>query len=227
MDKRIYEYPLFISYPRTGAHWLNCVMELYFDRPRLREKRVTFLDPARDDWMWFHDHDPALEIKHEDALYLFRDPVDTIFSNIAYDLANSKLRVINILANITPLTVSEKIILSHCKRYRRHLEKWLTGPNKARTYIIYDKIKVVPESEFKKICDHFGTKINPDRLHQALERASRGNIVKRAGVLGGFPGMRKDMLKEQYKILRSDFRQKWQDRINREVVTKNLESFFG
>ena len=57
-DPRIDQYPLFISYPRTGSHWINAVMELYFDRPRLRERRTTFMDKSRTDWMWFHDHDP-------------------------------------------------------------------------------------------------------------------------------------------------------------------------
>jgi len=225
MDKRINEYPLFISYPRTGAHWLNCVMELYFDRPRLRKKRVTFLDPAREDWMWFHDHDIFLEIKHEDVLYLYRVPVDTIFSNIAYELVNSRWRIFYILTNRTPLTVPEKVVLWHCRRYREHLIKWLTGPNKARTRITYDKIRTETESEFKKICDHFSVAFNPDRMYQAFEKASKENIVNKAEKLGGFPGMRKDMLKEKYKDLRSDFKEKWQERIGEEIMTDDLKEF--
>src|SRR5438552_2054967 len=84
-DPRMNLLPLFISFPRTGAHWINCVMECYFDRPRLRERRVTFLDRSRTDWMWFHDHDMKLDVRHADVLLLYREPVATVFSNLVYD----------------------------------------------------------------------------------------------------------------------------------------------
>ena len=30
INKLIQKYPLFVSYPRSGAHWINSMMELYF-----------------------------------------------------------------------------------------------------------------------------------------------------------------------------------------------------
>lgn len=35
-DSMMEDMPVFISYPRSGSNWLNSIMELYFDRPRLR-----------------------------------------------------------------------------------------------------------------------------------------------------------------------------------------------
>ena len=70
----IQNLPLFMSYPRTGAHWINAVMELYFDKPRLPEVRATYMKPERRDWMWYHDHDIGpvckLMIEHDNVLYL-------------------------------------------------------------------------------------------------------------------------------------------------------------
>ena len=73
-DVRMEHLPLFISYPRSGSNWINCILELYFNRPRLRAGPITFLKNKgkRKDYMWFHDHDifSDLNVKHNNISYL-------------------------------------------------------------------------------------------------------------------------------------------------------------
>lgn len=124
--------PLFISYLRTGAHWINCVMELYFDRPRLREERITFLDRSRNDWMWFHDHDYELKIKHENVLYLYREPISTIYSNLIYQYYDDRRFALPFRFIRWNNVFSEENVTRFAEHYRNHMLKWLFSDERAK-----------------------------------------------------------------------------------------------
>ena len=71
----------FISYPRTGTHWLVNLIELYTDK-----NRYDIMD---------YTHDDKLISKHEDVdVYLFREPVYVIYS---YHKANKTLDIKTII----------------------------------------------------------------------------------------------------------------------------------
>ena len=96
-----------VSFPRTGSHWLRIIMELYYERPLLTR---TFHFPNRRDYLLLHTHDMCLQIVRNDVIYLYRHPVDTIYSQLRYyqEPAHERLR-----------------ILHWTQRYACHLAKWL------------------------------------------------------------------------------------------------------
>lgn len=173
MDK----YPLFISYPRTGSHWVNCLMELYFDRPRLREYRVTFIDLSRKDYMWFHDHDHHLDLKinpNWKVLYLQRNPVDTIYSNLQYNKAEKEK---NILKSYKDIDFLEEDVIKEATQYKRHLEKWLINNKESvKTIITYDELKNNFFEEFKKICQYFNKEYSEERANRVREYVTKERL---------------------------------------------------
>ena len=70
-----------VSFPRTGSHWLRMMMELYFERPSLVR---IFYYPERKAYLTLHTHDLNLDVERSNVIYLYRDPVDTIYSQLQY-----------------------------------------------------------------------------------------------------------------------------------------------
>jgi hypothetical protein len=129
------------------------VMELYFDRPRLREERITFLDMSRTDWMWFHDHDYELKIKHENVLYLYREPISTIYSNLIYQYYDDRRFVLPFRFIRWNNVFNEKNGTRLAEHYRNHMLKWLLSADRGRIVISHDRMQIDRNEEFKKICN--------------------------------------------------------------------------
>lgn len=207
-ERWIPKLPLFISFPRTGSEWLNCVMELYFDRPRLRSLRITFLPPERTDWMWFHDHDHRLTLQHSNVLYLYRRAPETVYSYMVYDYTSRHPEVLRREERIDPLEAPEEVVRRYCEAYQAHLRKWLQGPQRARTAITYEQLMSDREATFRRICAHFGEPFEVDRMQRAFAVPTKEAMVKVASESGGH-GMQDHVLEQDYKARRGEFITQW------------------
>src|SRR5690606_25937856 len=76
------EKPFLVSFPRTGSHWLRMILELYFERPLLT--RTFYYFDKEDDYLLLHTHDMGLTLLRENIIYIHRNPVDTVYSQINY-----------------------------------------------------------------------------------------------------------------------------------------------
>tara|TARA_R110000824_G_scaffold389160_1_gene585111 strand:+ start:4118 stop:4897 length:780 start_codon:yes stop_codon:yes gene_type:complete len=221
--------PLFISYPRTGSHWINAVMELYLDRPRLPPVRATFLDSSRSDWGWFHDHDTiawdTLHIKSEGpfgVIYLYRNPVDTVFSWIIYNFNNGQS------LKKLPIDRLNNLVTAVSQQYRDHLNKWLIE-TPAKVSVRYENFRKDPVEEFSKIHsywygpDNMENKYNREQAQSCFNMVTQEALSKRRTepyTLSDF------MLTGQYKKDRIAFKEQYEDKINSIVITEQLKEFF-
>ena len=223
-DPRIDQYPLFISYPRTGSHWINAVMELYFDRPRLRERRTTFMDKSRTDWMWFHDHDhPRLDIARNADLYLYRDPVETVFSYLNYQHNEAMRKPFfgrREKKAFTDFDAAE--IEAECHSYRANLEKWL-APGRSRAAVRHDRFKSDRHGEFRKITDVFGQPFDAARCDAAFSRVTQEALVEQ---MGDRIPLGKHMLSDDYRTGREHFRETWSARVREICCAGSLAAWF-
>ena len=119
-----------VSFPRTGSHWLRMLMELYFQRPSLT--LVFFLHENRY-YLSLHTHDLSLDLIRENVIYLYRSPVDTIYSQLIY--------------NEESFTRTESVIY-WAQSYARHLQKWLIQDNFTlkKTVVSYEELRQNPET---------------------------------------------------------------------------------
>ncbi len=202
------DFPFLVSFPRTGSHWLRMLMELAFGRPSL--VRVFFY-PDRRDYLAFHSHDipgdQAYPVERRNVLYLYRDPVDTVFSQLRFhgeDPADA--------------AAADR----WASLYGAHLAKWLLEESftRRKTILTYETMRENLPAEFARVAAHLDQPFDATRLAEAAAwvdkerlktlvgsvrpevvrtedgydearrafRAARGGAVWRA-VLAGRPGL--------------------------------------
>lgn len=164
---KVIEDPRFtylVSFPRTGSHWLRMLMELYFEKPSLM--RVFYFHDATE-FTCLHHHDEDLELMGRwDVIYLYRDPVDTIYSQMKYYKEDLQ---------------SRKRLMYWSELYGKHVSKWLFQETftKKKTILTYEGLKKDLQAEFRKICEHFGMPFDASRLEQVSGQVSKAAVKKR------------------------------------------------
>jgi hypothetical protein len=215
-DKVVVDYlennpyvPYFISYPRTGSHWIRYVMEKYFKKPSLV---VIYEYVNSKEFTSYHTHDfngdddtSVGDIKKENVIYLYRDPVDTIYSMIKYKNM--------VLSN-------EETIKINVECYRNHLTKWLIDDNftKNKLIIKYENFKNNFSLEFKKICDYYKVDFDSSKLNDIIEGLDKTKIKKEStNQYSKIDNTR------TYDIDRSNFKENYTDLINDIMFNNNLQ----
>lgn len=219
-------YPVFISFPRTGSHWINCLAELYFDRPRLRHARVSLLpDRSRTDYMWIHDHDDLCQqpvLPHKNVIYLYRNPVATVYSNLMYSQFEAH-KTADVYQN---LDFCEQAVESLALRYRSNLLKWLTNPQfHAKTVIRYERAVADPMSALRQFVDHFSVVWQPAKALELIQFVTKERLASAEDAYA--PALNLGLVSELYRNNRIIFEQKWAPLINQLVVTDALQPFFS
>jgi hypothetical protein len=152
-----------ISFPRTGSHWLRMIAELYFDRPSLTR---IFYKHNNDDYLFLHDHDIDLNLVRKNVIYLYRNPVDTVYSQLCYYKES---------------LADPKRIVYWSELYGRHLDKWLHNALfcAKKTVITYEGLEKDIFTEFSKVTHHFGKTIYRNLLEEVLKHVSKSAIKRK------------------------------------------------
>lgn len=151
-----------VSYSRTGSHWLRLLIELYFERPLLPR---TFYFPHKHNYLLFHTHDMDLQEKNKNVIYLYRDPVDTIYSQLCYYGEP--------IDNLTA-------ILHWTHLYACHLAKWLVDETftTRKTIVRYEGLTTDIVTEFGKIVRHFEEEYDSSKLQKCAAIVSKERITR-------------------------------------------------
>ena len=192
------DFPYLVSFSRTGSHWLRMIMELYFEKPSL--VRAFYFKDA-DNFTCYHTHDMDLELKRENVIYLYRNPVETVYSQLCYykeDPDNEERR-----RHWTNL-------------YARHLAKWLVREDftRKKTVITYEGMKADMAHEFAKICLHFGEKLDAHKLAAVLEKVSKVELKKKTA-----HDEQVVNLSAEYQTSRKTFADKYSNQIYSEIYS--------
>lgn len=201
------DFPYLVSYSRTGSHWLRMIMELYFEKPAL--SRIFYFKDATD-FTCYHRHDMDLDLRRENVIYLYRNPVETVYSQLCY-------------YNESPDDEARRRHWTNL--YARHLSKWLVYDDftKKKTVLTYEGMKSDMHAVIKKLCDHFGKDFDPARLDTALTRVSKDELKKKTQ-----HDLQVVNLTDSYKNQREVFRNKYGQAIVREIhaMEPTLEKWF-
>lgn len=202
------DFPYLVSFSRTGSHWLRMIMELYFEKPSL--VRVFYFKDATD-FTCLHRHDMDLELRRQNVIYLYRDPVETVYSQLGYykeslDDPDKRQRWTNL--------------------YARHLAKWLVHDEftRKKTIITYEGMKSNMHGEIEKICKHFGKAFDPAKLDSVLARVSKDELKKKTQ-----HDQQVVNLSDAYLSKREVFRKKYSQSIYDELYAAEpaLKKFFN
>ena len=154
------EFPYLVSFPRTGSHWLRMLMELYFEKPALVR---AFYSKEPTDFTCCHCHDEDLKLRRQNVIYLYRNPVPTVYSQLMYYREDTD----------DPARITRWAAL-----YGEHLKKWLFAETftTRKTVLTYEGLKTDLAAEFEKVCRHLGCGLDAGKLEQARAQATKENL---------------------------------------------------
>lgn len=193
-----------VSFPRTGSHWLRMMMERYFERPSL--VRIFFY-PEKTDYLSFHTHDKNLRFLHPRVIYLYRDPVDTVYSQMQFCGE--------------PLDSAGKV-RHWTGEYAANLSKWLLTETFTEKKLIlrYENLRNEPATEFARLCDWYGTDFDAARFEQAKAGLTRQRVDS------GTSDRRVVNLSSDYADQRKKFRAMHQELIWEMINSAGLMPYF-
>lgn len=196
-----------VSFPRTGSHWLRALIELGLGKPTLT--RVLYLI-GRTDYVLLHDHDDDMVLRRRDVIYLYRDPVETVFSQMSY----------------REDAIDDEAVFHCTEAYGRHLERWILQDTwtTRKTFVTYEGLQTDVLSEMTKVANHLGLPANPVKIARAARRATRQNIAERSAW-----NPKVIRLSPDYEILRRQFRERYSGLVWRTLLLgrDGLRPFFG
>lgn len=203
-----HDFPWLISFPRAGSHWLRMIMELYFKKPSL--VRIFYYKDATD-FTCYHRHDLELAVDGcRNVLYLYRNPVDTIYSQLSY--------------HKEPLDDHERVKY-WSNLYGLHLDKWLFSERftRKKTILMYDRMRKNLADEFKKVTEHFGQSLSEARLRGAAARVTKAEVKRKAQ-----HDQQVVQLQESYEVNRQEFRSRFGSLIWDMLITvrPNVAEYF-
>ena len=107
-----------------------------------------------------------LDLRRESVIYLYRNPVETIYSQLNYYRENLE---------------DESRRQYWVELYARHLSKWLLHENftKKKTVLTYEAMKSRMSEEIRKICLHFNEEFDPQKLTQVEMQVSKAKLKKK------------------------------------------------
>ena len=182
--------PYLVSFPRAGSHWLRMVLELYFERPTLVR---AFYYPGRTDYLLLHTHDIDLNVERRDVIYLYRDPVDTVYSQLSYHQEDFH---------------DEARIRHWSDLYGRHLDKWLCQERFTthKTILTYEGLQNNLVGEFVKVTTHLGETLDQARLDRVASQVTKEEVKRKTA-----HDPQVMQLSDQYQVTRELFREKYGD----------------
>jgi hypothetical protein len=116
--------------------------------------------------MLLHTHDLELDVVRSDVIYLYRDPVDTVYSQLRYHREDS---------------TNGARIAYWSDLYGRHLDKWLHEESftERKTVVTYEGLKADIVGEFSKLCKHFGVTLDAERLQVVAEHVTKKRVKEK------------------------------------------------
>ncbi len=155
--------PQLISFPRTGSHWLRVLLEEYSNRPLKGRSFKWHL--FKRNYLLSHSHDNELTEQTHKVIYLYRDPIDTIYSQLHY----YKI----------PLDAIDKIGY-WSSRYAHHLIHWLIiQPSEHQLNVVYKSLKEQPTISFQSICNFLFLEYDEQKFLTIYKRLDKKAIKKK------------------------------------------------
>ncbi len=159
------DFPRFVSFSRTGSHWLRMLMELYLGKPSLR---LIFFKTVKEtkSYSCYHTHDLDLNTTARNVIYLYRDPVDTIFSQMIFHAQAMD---------------NDELLNGWIELYARHLHKWLVDEKFTSKKVIlsYEGMRKNLAGEFQKISEFYGVPFNRQHLEEISSMVSKDKIKEK------------------------------------------------
>lgn len=186
---------ILISFPRTGSRWLKFSMEVFIAGRALHELTNEYY---QDYHVMKHTHDFNLEETHKDFIYLYRNPVDTVYSLMEYENMDKS---------------NKESIVEISKKYAMHAKRWMIDVDSTikKTIVAYEDLRETWNDEFEKICTHIGVEFSKDKF-RLFENMTKENLKPKMPFMDNYKLINTS---EEYATNRSEFAS-----LNKEIIMK-------
>lgn len=190
-----------VSFPRSGRNWLCTLLDIYHGGPvfnnRLNNPENPDLGSSNFIGTYNHDHNANRKIGGR-VLYVYRNPVDIIFS-----MLNSNTIWVK---QDKQLKDTDERIRAWTKRWKRHTQKWRDGtpPNCTDKLMIkYEDLVNNPIDTLELICKWIwlNEKVSKLRCEAAVDAVSRyfvKRICKEDNAIVIVNNYERDQFKQEY-----------------------------
>jgi len=159
--------PYLVGFPRSGNHYVSVCLEKYTDN---RSPISNYRGLAGRSLMVYRihagefrsTHDLNMDARFRNVVFLYRDPVDTLYSYCRY---------MNILPN-------EVRIRQEADFWASHTMKWMFTETYSRRKVIlcYDRLLADFCSEFGRLLDFFGIPKDEERMRHLQQSTPKEEI---------------------------------------------------
>ena len=178
--------PQLVSYPRTGSHWLKTVMEKYLKKGTLP---IPYFSETNEFWAYhLHDRfvgrgDEGVTKNFDKVIYLYREPVDVIFSQLTFlkrsallDSRPARESYISNKYDIFRQDNVERIAEEYCS----HLKRWLYNNSdiKEIIFVTYKELKNKPIETLIVILIFLNYEVDEDALNGAYKETTIKSVSK-------------------------------------------------
>ena len=160
--------PYYVGVSRSGSHWIRLVLEGYLDGKSPLSSFIACKDDINILYSRLNDfkgtHDMQLDFVYDNVIYLYRNPIDCIFSNLKYDG--------------TDIT-DKKAVDYYLNIWIKHIQKWVYDEKftKHKVILSYERLKNDFVSEFSKLLAFLNIEINTDKIIESNETYTKSNYI--------------------------------------------------
>ena len=150
--------PWLVSFPRTGSHWLRMLLERYTYQPMLPR---SFFVHDSSKYLLVHTHDYDFSASPDNVIYLYRDPIPTIYSQIRFHGRD---------------VFDQHEVELWSTIYRMHLKHWLTQPREQLTTVRYEDMKRDMVEALSPVLYSLRQPIDSGRIVEVTEQVTRDSV---------------------------------------------------
>ena len=150
--------PYLISYPRCGSHYLRLFLEEYVRKPTLPSH---ILHHTNKEYFLYHDHGANPRFIYNNYIYLYRDPVDAIYSYLIYNNTNTK---------------DKKTINRFAIHFAWSLSKYCIDDNSSQNKALivkYENLLNKPTKTFSKVLNHLKVDVDYSKINNLVEKIDK------------------------------------------------------
>ncbi len=159
--------PYYVGVSRSGSHWIRLVLEEYLDG----KSPISSFIACKDDINILHNrlsdfkgtHDMKLDFVYGNVIYLYRNPIDCIFSNLKYDC--------------TDITDKNEVD-RYLNIWIAHIQKWIYDEKFTNKKVVlsYEKLKNNFVDEFSKLLIFLNVEIDKNKILKSNEIYTKSKI---------------------------------------------------
>ena len=153
----------YVGLSRSGSHWIRLVLEHYMGG---NSPLSNFLGSANTN-NFRATHDLQLDFVADYVIYLYRNPIDCIYSNLKYDEIDTNVDCISKIDYYLDIWI-------------RHIQKWIYDENftKDKVILCYEKLKNDFNNEFSKLLIFVNLQVNTEKIEEGNNIYTKSKIKK-------------------------------------------------